>query len=57
MTRKKNKFMTVVFSFIPGAGQMFMGFMKLGTSFMSLFSFIILLSAWLNLARLQLCCR
>lgn len=36
MTRKKNKFFTFIFSFIPGAGEMYMGFFKQGASIMLL---------------------
>ena len=34
---KRSKFLTVMFACLPGAGHMFMGFMKLGVSFMVLF--------------------
>ena len=36
--QKKNKFFTFIFSFIPGAAEMYMGFMKQGISLMTLFS-------------------
>ena len=52
MLKKKGKFSTVIFSLIPGAGQMYMGFMKLGTSIMGLFAFIVLMAAWLDLSPL-----
>ena len=41
--RKKNKLLTLFFSLIPGAGEMYMGFMKMGFSIMTIFaiSFII----------------
>lgn len=48
MIRKKNKFLTFVFSMLPGAGHMYMGFMKIGLSFMSVFFFLIFLSTWLD---------
>ncbi len=32
MTRQKNKILTFIFALIPGAGQMFLGFMKRGLS-------------------------
>lgn len=35
--QKKNKFFTFMFSFIPGAAEMYMGFMKRGISLMALF--------------------
>jgi hypothetical protein len=49
---KKSKFATIIFSFLPGAGHMFMGFMKMGISFMSAFFFIIFLSTWLKIGPL-----
>lgn len=44
MTKKKNKFFTFIFSLIPGAGEMYMGFMKMGVSLMGCF-FLTLLMA------------
>jgi hypothetical protein len=41
MPKKRSSFWTVVFACMPGAGQMFMGFMKLGASIMGLFFLII----------------
>lgn len=52
MRKKRSKFLTVVFSFLPGAGHMFMGFMKLGVSMMGLFFLVIFLSTWLSLGAL-----
>ncbi len=49
MTRKKNGFFTLCFSLIPGAGEMYMGFMKQGVSIMSLFWVLIFLAAFLNM--------
>ncbi len=49
MIRKKSSFLTFCFSMIPGAGQMYMGFMKRGLSLMSLFAAVIFLSAWMNI--------
>lgn len=37
MIRKKSRFWTFLFSFIPGAGEMYMGFMKQGISIMVVF--------------------
>ncbi len=37
MKQKKNKLFTFVFSLLPGAGEMYMGFMKQGISLMSIF--------------------
>lgn len=53
MIKKKSKFFTGVFSLIPGAGQMFMGFMKQGVSIMATFFAIIFLSSWLNIGPLM----
>ena len=35
--RKRNKFFTFIFSFLPGAAEMYMGFMKNGLSLMAIF--------------------
>lgn len=43
MRRKKNGFLTFIFSLIPGAGEMYMGFMKQGVSLMTAFFGIIFL--------------
>jgi hypothetical protein len=53
MKKKRNGFWTFVFSLLPGAGHMFMGFMKLGISMMALFFFIIFFSTWLNIGPLM----
>ncbi|MDR3595882.1 hypothetical protein [Clostridium sp.] len=52
MIKKKSKFLTLVFSMLPGAGHMYMGFMKIGVSFMSVFFFLIFLSSWLDIGQL-----
>lgn len=52
MIRKKGKFLTFLFSLLPGAGHMYIGFMKMGVSFMSVFFFLIFLSAWLDIGPL-----
>ena len=52
MIRKKNSFFTFIFSFIPGAGEMYMGFMKRGVSTMSLFFFLVFSATWLELSPL-----
>ncbi|WP_315080603.1 hypothetical protein [uncultured Clostridium sp.] len=52
MIKKKSKFLTFVFSMLPGAGHMYMGFMKIGVSFMSVFFFLIFLSSWLSIGPL-----
>ncbi|WP_373897320.1 hypothetical protein ACER0A_013760 [Haloimpatiens sp. FM7315] len=52
MIKKKNKFLTVLCSLLPGAGHMYMGFMKTGISFMAVFFTVIFLSSWLNIGPL-----
>lgn len=54
MIRKKSGFLTFCFSLLPGAGQMYMGFMKRGTSLMSAFFLLIFAASWLNLGTLML---
>ena len=54
MIRKKSSFLTFCFSLLPGAGQMYMGFMKRGISLMTAFFLLIFLSTWLNLGPLML---
>lgn len=48
MRKQKNKFWNFVFSCMPGAGHMYLGFMRQGVSLMLLFFGIIGLAAWLN---------
>lgn len=52
MTRKKNGFLTFIFSLLPGAGEMYMGFMKQGVSLMGAFFLLIFLASWLNMGPL-----
>ncbi|MGN0341935.1 MAG: hypothetical protein ACI4DO_04000 [Roseburia sp.] len=52
MTKKKNAFLTFCFSLIPGAGEMYMGFMKMGLSLMTLFFLIVTIAAWLEIGPL-----
>ncbi|MCM1127313.1 MAG: hypothetical protein NC429_12685 [Lachnospiraceae bacterium] len=47
-TKKKNRFLSFCFSLLPGAAEMYMGFMKTGVSLMLLFFLVIMLSVWLN---------
>lgn len=49
MKKKKNKFFTLIFSMMFGAGQMYMGFMKQGLSLMTATAVIIFLGSWLNI--------
>jgi hypothetical protein len=54
MIRKKSSFLTFIFSLLPGAGQMYMGFMKRGMSLMAAFFLFIFLGAWLEMGLLML---
>lgn len=47
-TKKKNKFLSFCMSCIPGAGEMYMGFMKMGVSRMLLFILTIMVAIWIN---------
>lgn len=49
MTKKKSGFLTFCFSLVPGAGEMYMGFMKQGVSIMAAFWLLIFLAAFLNI--------
>lgn len=49
MKQKKNKFFTWILSFLPGAAEMYMGFMKYGISLMGLFYFCIMIPAVFHL--------
>lgn len=46
--KKKNRFLTFCFSCLPGAAEMYMGFMKMGVSLMLLFFAVIMLATWLH---------
>ncbi|WMC93095.1 hypothetical protein [Kineothrix sp. MB12-C1] len=50
--RKKNKFLTFCFSLIPGAGEMYMGFMKMGVSLMGICFGLLAIIQFLNLSAL-----
>lgn len=52
MTNKRNKFFTFLCSLLPGAGEMYMGFMKQGISLMSAFFLVWAVSDLLNLPEL-----
>ncbi len=53
MIRKKSSFLTFCFSLLPGAGQMYMGFMKRGVSLMGIFFLLVFASTWLNIGPLM----
>jgi len=52
MRKKRGKFSTVFLALMPGAGHMYMGFMKTGLSLMSAFLFLVFFSSWLSLGPL-----
>lgn len=53
MTSKKNSFWRLCFSLLPGAGEMYMGFLKMGISLMGLFFGILFVSSTLPLGMLM----
>lgn len=53
MTRKKNGFWRFIFSLLPGAGEMYMGFMKMGLSLMTMFFAIIAVATMLEIGPLM----
>ena len=55
MTRKKNKFWNFWFSCMPGAGQMYQGFMKKGVSIMVVFWGLIALIAYFEIDEMVFC--
>lgn len=48
MRFKRNKFITFLFSLIPGASHMFMGFMKKGISIMAIFVAVCVVAGFFN---------
>lgn len=49
MQRKKSRFWLFIFSFMPGAGEMYMGFMKMGLSLMLGFMILVAVVGYTNL--------
>ncbi|MBQ9885585.1 MAG: hypothetical protein IJM37_01800 [Lachnospiraceae bacterium] len=49
MRRQKNKFLNFILSCLPGAGHMYLGFVKQGISIMTLFFAIIAIAGWMRL--------
>lgn len=49
MIKKRNSFFTFIFSSIPGGGQMFMGFMKLGLFLLTTFMGVCAIAALLHI--------
>lgn len=52
MIKRKSKFLTFCFAMVPGAGHMYIGFMKLGVSIMASFFLLCFFSTWLSLGPL-----
>lgn len=52
--KKKSGFLTFCFSLMPGAGEMYLGFMKMGVSLMGLFFAVIAVSIFLNVGSVML---
>lgn len=48
MIKKKNAIFTFLFSLVPGAGEMYMGFMKQGVSLMSVFFVCLAICTWMR---------
>ena len=46
---KKNGILTLLFALIPGAGEMYQGYMKRGLSIITMFCLSIALSAWMGI--------
>ena len=46
--KKKNRFFTFIFSLLPGAAEMYMGFMKMGFSLLAVFAFCVFFPAMMN---------
>lgn len=56
MRQRKNKLFRFIFSLLPGAGEMYMGFMKMGVSLMTLFFGLVVISTFLRLDALLFIC-
>ncbi|MCM1174108.1 MAG: hypothetical protein NC341_03550 [Blautia sp.] len=46
MKKKKNRFLLFCFSFLPGAGEMYLGFMKTGVSLLGIFAVSVMLTGY-----------
>lgn len=49
MKKKKNRFLSFCFSLLPGAGEMYLGFMKMGLSLISVFALSIIITLYFNI--------
>lgn len=56
MKQKKNKIFRFIFSLLPGAGEMYMGFMKMGVSLMTLFFALMVIFLFLRLESMIFIC-
>lgn len=54
MIRQKGKFLTFCFSMVPGAGHMYLGFMKQGLSLMTLFMAMAAVTIWTEMGAAML---
>lgn len=52
MYKRKSRFLTFIFSLLPGAGHMYLGLMKNGVSFMGIFFFFMFMASWLSIGPL-----
>lgn len=52
MKRKKNRFLTFLCSLIPGAGEMYMGLMKMGLSLLTMFMGTVALAVFMDMNEL-----
>lgn len=52
MKKKKSSFLAFMASLVPGAGEMYIGFMKRGLSIMLIFWGLIFVSVWVNISSL-----
>ncbi len=53
MRKKKNRFLLFCFSFLPGAGEMYFGFMKMGISLLSLFAICVMVTGYMQIGVLM----
>ena len=53
MRKKKNRFLLFCFSFLPGAGEMYFGFMKMGISLLSLFAVCVMVTGYMQIGVLM----
>lgn len=49
MKKKKNRFLLFCLSFLPGAGEMYLGFMKMGLSLLSVFALAVIITVYSNI--------